>query len=379
MSRSLSRRRLALLLAAGCAACGTLEGLDRFSAGGPERGDASPTNPPPGGGDADTASDAADGGLPAADDAGDAQGSHASSDAADAAEPGETSTAGDDGGCTCVAAAPNGWQGYAQLAWAAAGAAACAAPYGVAQSHPIAGVDASTECSACTCALPSSGPITCQVELGSVGLLCAGETMTPALQNVCVLTNGTNGDSYGPTMVSAPGGSCAPAGGVATKPAAQTTSATICAAIDAAVSPGCESSGQVCVAPPASRAATVSTKLCIYQAGVQTCPSAYPATYVVSTGLSDSRGCSACSCAAPACPGDGYVQGFTSPNCTGSPAATFDADAGCVLTDNANGSLSFIYHPSHSAWNGSCAPSGGAPTGGVTLDTTSATTFCCMQ
>jgi hypothetical protein len=179
-------------------------------------------------------------------------------------------------------------------------------------------------------------------------------------------------------MFPTPAGTCTASGGVATKPAIQTTPATVCVAADAGPTSECPSSGQVCVATPGSRGAVVSTKLCIFRSGVQTCPSGYSDVHVVSTGVTDGRGCSACACAAPGCPADGYVTGYTSPNCTGTAATTFGADSGCMLGDNANLSVSFVYSPTHGTWNGTCAPSGGAPTGAVTLDTASATTFCCV-
>jgi hypothetical protein len=376
-----SGTRAALLLVAVGAACGTLEGLDKYAADDPGRDDASMSHPGPGPESGVSADDASDSGSPPPP--GDDGGDDASSDAPAVSPPGDAAEASvSDAGsssCTCVGVAPAGWQGYVQLAWGDAGASGCASPYSVAQNHFIAGVaNAPAQCSPCTCLPPPSGPLTCEVELGSAGFLCGGETMTPALQGLCIPTpGGTNGDSYGPTVFPAPATACPVDGGAVTRPPVQTTAATVCAVADAGGTSECSATGEVCVASPPSRSSTVSTKLCIYQAGVQTCPSAYPVTYVVSTAVTDNRGCAACTCAV-ACPGDGYVQGFTSPNCTGTPAATFAADAGCTLGDNGGGSVSFQYTPSHSAWNGSCAPQGGAPTGAATLNTGSATTFCCM-
>jgi hypothetical protein len=146
---------------------------------------------------------------------------------------------------------------------------------------------------------------------------------------------------------------------------------------DASVLSGCPSSGDVCVVPPASRPGGIVTNLCIYRSGVQTCPSPYTATHIVSTAVSDTRGCNACSCGSAACPTDGYVQGFAL-GCLGPPIVTFAADAGCVLGDNAGGSASFIYYPSHGASSPSCPPLGGGATGSATPDTASATTYCCL-
>jgi hypothetical protein len=366
-----------------CGACGTLEGLDKYSLDESGRLDASTMVSADDGGatvDApdsdvpDAAGPAPDEGTPADDASIDAP-APPPVDASDGAAP--PAEGGAD--CTCVAAAPSGWQGYVQLAWGDAGASACAAPYGVAQSRVVAGADAGTQCSACTCSTPASGPISCQVQLGSAGLLCANETLTAAPQGFCAVPpNAPNGDAYGPTPIVAPVGTCAPSGGVATKLPVQTTSATVCAAADGGISAEC-GSGQLCVPSPAARAPAMATKLCIYRSGVQSCPSAYPEVHVVSTGTTDSRGCAACGCAPPGCPTDGYVSGYASPNCTGNVAFTFAADAGCVVQINpAMGSVSFVYNPSHSAWNGTCAPTGGGPTGAVAVDPANATTYCCV-
>lgn len=287
--------------------------------------------------------------------------------------------------CTCVGAAPTSWQGYVQLVWSDAGAA-CASPYAAARGSFIGGVgDAGAECSPCACSVPPSGPITCEVQLGSGGALCSSETLTLAPQGVCVLppgpmglTSGPNGDAYGPTATPAPVGTCTPTGGTLTRPLAPTTPATVCGVVDAGVIAACGGSGHVCVPPPAPQSSSTATNVCIYRSGVQTCPDPYTVQHVVSTGLTDDRACSSCSCAAPACPSDGFVQGYTSLNCTGSVAVTFDAGTPCTLGDNANLSVSFMYTPSHSAWNGTCAASGGVPTGGVTLAAQDATTYCCL-
>lgn len=285
----------------------------------------------------------------------------------------------------CVDSVPSGWTGFAQVVLSAsdAGAGTCAAPFSTmlqsGKSNPAA---APAECAPCTCDPPTSGPITCRVDLGSAGLLCNNETMTPAQQNNCVaMSGGSNGSSYGPKLSPAPSGNCAPKGGGLTAPLAPATwtAAIACSMTAAQVGAGC-SGGEVCAPKPPSQAGSPSG-VCVYKAGIQTtCPAVFTDWHVISDSLTESRDCAACACNAPACPTDGYVEGFTSNDCSGSAATTLNANAACVLLDNAKGSKSFTYHPSHGSWSGTCdvTTGAGAPTGSVAPEGSTATTFCCV-
>ncbi len=384
---------IAATAAALSVACAGVEGLDQYAlcetdcAQGVDSS-VPPADGPPGdegssmlkeGGDAiDGASSGPDDARPDSAEGVDSGDAHAPTDGG---IPGDAS-------CGCVGAAPSGWSGYVQLVLSDAGVPQCPAPYDQPRgSHKTAPTGSAAQCTPCTCGTPPSGPIQCQVSLGSGGALCAGETMTVAPASLCVLppgpmglTSGPNGDSYGPTTVPAPVGACAPDGGRLAQPlgAAQWASVAVCAgAVDAGGA--CPASGDVCLPVPRGAQGSPSG-VCIYQSGVQTCPSGgYSMRVVAGDAFVDSRGCGACGCATPACPADGYVEGYTSLNCSGTPAATLDASTPCVLGQNANGSASFKYIPSHSAWAGTCAVSAaGGPDGGVSLDDSTATTFCCM-
>ena len=370
-------------------ACASLEGLDQLGLCAIDCGgvDASVAPQEAGAGDAagttgdDASDDAADGATM------DRAAASSPDSAGDAGTDATGADAQGDAACTCVPAAPSGWTGFVQIVLSDAGAPQCAAPYAHAQgTKKTAPAGSPASCTPCTCGTPPTGPILCQVSLGSGGAACLGEAMTTAPAGLCVIppgpmgiTSGPNGDSYGPTMFPTPSGTCAPDGGKTAQPPAApgTTSVAVCAAAAGAAG-ACPSAGDDCVATPAPKAGSPSGA-CIYQPGVQTCPAGrFTAQVVVADGVVDTRGCGACACAAPGCPADGYVEGYTTANCSGSPATTFDASAPCVLGDNANLSVSFKYFPSHSPWAGTCAPSGGGPTGGVALDSASATTFCCI-
>ncbi|MGO9834658.1 MAG: hypothetical protein ACLP1X_10605 [Polyangiaceae bacterium] len=367
-------------------ACGALEGLDHYDACQTDC-DASISQVVPPGDDAREETPEA---LPDTGEVADSSGDGgASPEAESMAEGGVVEGGGADvasGPCVCVDTAATGWNGYVKLLLASGSAPACVAPYGMALSPlKTAPAGAAPQCATCACAPPSSGPITCQVELGSGGLACAGETMTAAAQGACVIppgpmgiTSGPNGDSYGPTPTPTPSGNCAPDGGLAQPLGAATwTSVGVCAAASGATSGACATSGQTCVPVPQGETASASG-VCIFQSGVATCPSgSYSQRTVASDAIVDTRGC-ACACAPPACPAEGYVQGFASLNCTGPVATTFDASTACALGDNANDSISFKYFPSHSTWSGTCAVSASGPDGGVALDNGHATTFCCV-
>ena len=375
-----------LVLSSG--ACGALEGLDRYQACAADC-DASVSEA------AITGDEGSEEGATATADAADAGG--VEDGGGDEGVSSEAGNEGDGGGgeagnadaatgpCVCVDSAGAGWKGYVKLLLGDGGAAACVSPYGTALS-PLKAVPvgAPAQCDTCTCAPPSSGPITCQVELGSAGALCIGETMTADPQGACVippgpmgLSSGPNGDSYGPTMTPAPSGNCTPNGGLAKPVAAPTwTSVGVCSTATGAAG-ACATSGQVCVPLPQGETGSASG-VCIYQSGDMACPSgSYSQRLLASDSIDDTRGCT-CACAPPACPTDGYVEGFTSINCIGPPATTFAADAGCAIGHNPNGSISFQYFPSHGTWTGTCAISAAGPDGGVSLDEPHATTFCCV-
>jgi hypothetical protein len=389
VGRSRALGWVAVVSACAAGACAAAEGLDQYQLcetdcdGGVDASlppvDAAPdTAPAPDGqGQAPDGAGGVDQGSPPPSDGG-------SGEAGDSATPRDGG--GADASCACIPAAPSGWTGYVQIVVTDGGAPRCVAPYDHAQAPKKASPSgAPAQCTPCTCAPPPSGPIQCQVSLGSGGLLCAGEAMTVAPAGVCVVppgpvgtTSGPNGDSYGPTMVPAPTGSCAPDGGRLVQPPGAPQSAVVgVCATTAGQGATCPSLGDICVPAPGAPGGSPAG-VCIYQAGAQTCPPGRYTVQVVAAGaVLDTRGCGACACAPPACPGDGYVEGYASLNCSGSPAATFDASTACVLGNNANGSVSFKYSPSHAPWTGTCAVSAGGPTGGVALDT-SATTFCCM-
>jgi hypothetical protein len=118
--------------------------------------------------------------------------------------------------------------------------------------------------------------------------------------------------------------------------------------------------------------------VCVYMAGVQTCPpsgtSVFTNAFVVG-GIEDDRGCG-CSCGTPACPTDGVLNGYTTAGCTGAPTVTANPGATCKIGGT---KLKYAtYTMSTTGMRPTCAVDDGGPSGSVTIDAGSATTFCCV-
>jgi hypothetical protein len=296
-------------------------------------------------------------------------------------------------GQVCVDAVPGGWNGYVHIVLQAGDAgSACAAPYNAAQAqlsgqtNPDGGP---LTCGACTCVLPEGG-VTCSVNVGTQDLGCLGgpnAPTTPAAQGQCVsptgLFNQPNGFVSAPTLSS---GACQPQGTQPTTPPPPPTSTpvTICGVNEGGVGDAAAageggagsvtcSSLQACAnLPPASDGGSISG-LCIYQAGAQQCPSSgsFTVQYVVG-GVEDDRTCG-CDCNPPTCPTAGTVSGYSSMDCSGTASVTYNIPGKCMMGGTKPNSV--IYRPTGASACSGVADSG--PTGSVTIDAGSATTFCC--
>ena len=126
----------------------------------------------------------------------------------------------------------------------------------------------------------------------------------------------------------------------------------------------------MCTQPPASPFGTSS---CVMQPGAATaCPAGYATgPQVFYAGMADQRGCSACTCGAPA-GAECTIGAPAISNCIG---GSLNAPNACVaftgpepveLAPTANMTL---------AAAGACTPSGGGPSG--VASGTGATSFCC--
>jgi hypothetical protein len=126
--------------------------------------------------------------------------------------------------------------------------------------------------------------------------------------------------------------------------------------------------------------------LCIVTSGTQTCPAGlgFTHSHAISTGVTDTRGCSTCTCdAGTASCASAQLSLFTSPSCSGNatkipanstctsvPAPTGPPDAG----DGGFGYVAFEY--TAQVEGEACPAAGGEPTGSVSLASTH--TVCCQ-
>lgn len=141
--------------------------------------------------------------------------------------------------------------------------------------------------------------------------------------------------------------------------------------------PGCSDPDMTCPAIPSPP----DFAICLYHVSDVSCPDSYPEKHLVYSDFDDQRACSACTCSAPAggsCSANLHVfkdsvcstplLGSVPLSSLGSPC--FDiTPAGSPLGSKTVTALA--YTP------GSCAPSGGEPSGDVVA--TNPSTFCCLK
>ena len=280
-------------------------------------------------------------------------------------------------GFTCVDA-PEGWS----LAWTTTEATAPASCKGPPPEELFTDPAGAAECAACTCgdlegAACGSPGLACYA--GNGGCFGDADNWTGVFQNgACAkptnlldFTNQLSCRLSGAAAVTAPG-SCPPS--VSDFPNKEPFGGRVLAC-DAKVSAGGCGAGSACVAKPA--AATES--LCLRQKGEQTCPDGF--TQIVSyTSATDTRACSTCACESEVtCTGGRYV--FHDPDMCMPPGAghsqPINVDSNTCR--NVSGQLdsgSWSAEAQPAMADGSCTPTGGAPTGELTLE--GAITFCCQ-
>lgn len=294
---------------------------------------------------------------------------------------------------TCVAEVPAGWAGYDHLFDGSGSTPSCAAPFTQTISPGGSGLTAEpASCGACSCGAP--GGQTCDlpdaliVQDSTCGNLpvsfaqlavpaawdgtCTGDDYAPS-----VTTCGVNGTSpcavsltVAPPVVT--GGACVALPG----------SASVGAAVFASTGVACEgaphgsgcSGTDVCQPRPA---APFEPGVCIHHDGDVDCPAgAFTARHVFFTAIADTRQCTACTCGQPTgatCAAQ--ISVYSTPTgCTTTPVAQVAAGDCVNLTGNPQVATrkATIAPPT----GGSCAASGGAPTGAATG--TGATTYCCI-
>lgn len=339
----------AISLALGCA---DVFGLGDYTEqdGGPDATatDATPDSTPDsseleGGGDAD-ASDAV---TSDADDSGDAG-------------DGAVTTV-----CTgvCVPPLPSGWT---FVAYDRAFRPSCSTGYGT-PTDVEEGLSAGAATCACTCATAAPSCSSIAVTAGDAGTNGCNNQTTQTVTtdggctSMAALT--TQGEKMSAT-VTPTGGGCTPDASVSVPAVSYAYQGRICEPLGA---PGGGCDAGVCFPPPSPYG------LCVYQAGAVACPTGYPVQYGVGSTVTDTRGCSACTCGYDGGTCGGNVTFYTGTTCN-LQSQTITADGTCQAVTNQT-FKGFQYAPS--ATGASCTPSATTPTGDAGF--ADLATVCCTQ
>ncbi len=286
-------------------------------------------------------------------------------------------------GYMCVLVPPPNWSGSPMaIAEAAPGTLpTCTAPYPTLLLDEFEGIQfAAAMCSACSCG-PASG-VDCSTTYqmfypdSSCANWCAQANYGICIGILPLL------QACGPTVYTTlnnfpSGGSCTPSGGAGTTSSPSWAGELVACAPQSSSAPGGCGIASECVPRPPTGFAPAP---CIEAAGDQACPGGYPNKqnlYYDQTSYTDTRSCSACSCATP-----------TGGACTATMA--YYKDGACSVLDvmesvpkpcspvppSGDGGVEAVEQLSWQQVSpGSCAPQGGQPTGAVTPNNPH--TFCC--
>jgi len=239
-------------------------------------------------------------------------------------------------------------------------------------------------CSTCACAAPQGDACTdpaltffadpgCAMACGPATSLTDKACVAPPTASTCSAAAFAVGPS-----TPAGGGACAASGGMATlPPATWSRVARACMPVGPLSRGGgsCPASS-VCLPNPAS---PPQAAICVEQAGDAACPATgYPSKRLYYTGVDDQRGCTPCTCAAPAgasCSFAAASPGFRyDPLTCTAPMFPFGVPTACQTF---TGGDPFKLFSAPVLDPGSCASAGGEPTG--TASPTGLLTFCCSQ
>jgi hypothetical protein len=284
-----------------------------------------------------------------------------------------------DGPCTgdCVNV-PSGWQGPLALWEASSGPTpACTGAYTGVSTDVTSGLNApSAQCSMCSCGGPTGQ--TCTATVSVYSDYCATLCNTVTVSGTACTNYGpcgtdgspaSNQDSKYSWAVS--GGSCVGSGGAPTLPAVSWSTLARTCAYNASTGGAC-SNGGMCYAP----ATAPFGGACVEQAGDVMCPTGFATKHLYYSNVTDTRGCTSCSCQAPTgstCTGG--VSYWHNSTCSDynvtsqiSPGVCASSQTYYVDGNSVKGNLGVT--------GGSCTPQGGQAQGTVTP--ASPTTVCCQ-
>ena len=278
----------------------------------------------------------------------------------------------DDADCSnmrCSPAAPSGWQGPVMLGEGAE--AACAGNFDqVAFQGGTEPSGAPASCSKCTCSGSSCSEFVDFVTSDAVQ--CGGTSCATSFNQSCgeISPACLQGSSSAFLKTQLPSQTGCKASAQEPKLDAATWKSAVKACSPAAVYNGGCPSNQVCM--PSASGADADERLCIWREGDERCPDGkYSGRRVLYRELSDSRGCSACSCKAPACDYRWRVFNADDQSCA-NPVLELKSEGLCVQVNPNGGKLRV---GAALSGGGSCEPAGGEADGEVTAD--APVTVCC--
>jgi hypothetical protein len=291
-------------------------------------------------------------------------GTDASVDAAveSGSDSGNDASGNNDAGCgVCAPPLPGGWT---FVAYDRAFRPSCANGYGT-PTDVEEGLNAGASTCGCSCGLSTSCS-SLLVTAGDGGSNGCNNKNSEAVSydgGCAVLPSAISTLNESMSVTASSGGGCTPDASVVTPAVTYDYQGRICELVSA--TGGCDAG--VCLPDPGPYAT------CVYQAGAVACPSGYPAQHLVGASVSDTRGCTPCTC------------GFDGGSCGGS--AIFYTGAGCSAnsqTVSVNGTCQAVSNQTFKSMvyqatggGGSCTPSPTSPTGDAGF--ADLATVCCTQ
>ncbi|MBV1860861.1 MAG: hypothetical protein KUG77_20770 [Nannocystaceae bacterium] len=278
------------------------------------------------------------------------------------AGPSAESSESGSGACeTCVAMAPEGWQGPLVLGLGET-APSCAAPFTAVVFQAAEDISAQDASCGCECGDPEVDCDSLQVQYGNA---CAGPFDIESFEDAELCHNTTpEGPSIGALFAPISGTEVCPPSLVRSIPPASLTEIVLCGG---ALSQDTCGAQELCAgAIPDGFGET----LCIAQEGEHECPEGYPAARTAFGDVADSRNCTDCSCsAAGSFECSAALELFSDADCGGTQIDGVSGVEGCFDTP---ASLRF----SEPSVSGDCTPSSVESTGTVVGE--EPLTICCQ-
>jgi len=229
-------------------------------------------------------------------------------------------------------------------------------------------------CSACTCGAPTG--VTCTTTIRAYDDDdCADAVGAAQTLGIACRAQGDEAEAFMILGNAASGGTCAKGGGAVQAAPVEWPNALVGCGAPALLPDGCPD-GQLCAPEPA---APYRARHCIAQKGDAACPPSSAFTQKLATGyegVTDSRACAACNCAAPTGVTCGNtVQVYNNSNACGGTASTFAVTSSACRGNYESPSIKLA--GAYTITGGTCAGAGpSAPSGNVAP--ADPVTVCCL-